>query len=173
MIFLIINADDLGWCEERDRGCLRAFREGIVTSASLLANGPSFVSAASLAAKAGLPIGVHLNLSDGPTLTGRIEGLTDANGLLPGKVRLRKCLITGNCDLVGVRNELAAQIERIFSAGLRPGHLDGHQHCHIFPHLTAITTGLANKYGITAMRTSLPAEPAKHEEDDELAGLGR
>ena len=55
MISLIINADDLGRSPERDRGILEAFQYGIVTSASLLANGASFVTAVSLVKKAGLP----------------------------------------------------------------------------------------------------------------------
>ena len=53
MISLIINADDLGCNAERDRGIFKAFTDGIVTSASLLANGPSFDSAARLARRPG------------------------------------------------------------------------------------------------------------------------
>ena len=35
---LVVTADDLGYSEERDRGIVRAYREGIVTGASLLVN---------------------------------------------------------------------------------------------------------------------------------------
>ncbi|HDS15451.1 MAG TPA: ChbG/HpnK family deacetylase [Proteobacteria bacterium] len=49
MIRLIINADDLGSGPQRDRGILHAFERGLVTSASLLANGSSFTEAARLA----------------------------------------------------------------------------------------------------------------------------
>ena len=163
MISLIINADDLGSSTERDRGILEAFKQGIVTSASLLANGPSFITAVAQAKEAGLPVGVHLNLAEGSTLTGQIKALTDTSGQLPGKQKLRQCLAADACDRDALRNELAAQIERIFNAGLQPDHLDSHQHCQLFPCLTGMITELAKEYGIHAMRTSLPAEA--HEAD--------
>ena len=49
MISLIINADDFGCNIDRDRGILEAFKHGLVTSASLLANGVSFDTAATQA----------------------------------------------------------------------------------------------------------------------------
>lgn len=169
MISLIISADDLGSSSARDRGILEAFRAGIVTSASLLANGPSFDAAAHLARAAGLPVGVHLNLADGVTLTGRIAGLTGPGGQLPGKQALRRCLAAASCDAGDVRRELAAQIERLLAAGLHPDHLDSHQHCQLFPCLTAMVIELAREFGIPALRTPLPGEPA---EQDPAGALG-
>lgn len=163
MISLIINADDLGSNTDRDRGILQAFKQGIVTSASLLANGPSFVTAVAQVKESGLPVGVHLNLADGSTLTGHIKGLTDTAGQLPGKHKLRQCLATGACDGDALRNELATQIEHIFNTGIRPDHLDSHQHCQLFSCLTNMVTELAKEYDIHAMRTSLPAEPAEQD----------
>ena len=168
MISLIINADDLGSNRDRDRGILQAFTQGIVTSASLLANGSSFVSAVVQAQQAGLPVGVHVNLADGTALTGLINGLTDSAGLLPGKQKLRQCLANGACDLSALRNEIAAQIERIFNAGLKPDHLDSHQHCQLFPCLTAMLTELARGYDISRMRTSYPTEPAEQDPEGDL-----
>ena len=160
MISLIINADDLGINPDRDRGILQAFREGIVTSASLLANGQSFHAAAAQVKELRLPVGVHLNLADGATLTGEIKGLTAADGTLPGKEQLRQCLAAGGCALKALRKELAAQIERLFATGLQPDHLDSHQHCQLFPCLTSMMTDLALEYDIPAMRTALPQEPS-------------
>ncbi len=160
MISLIINADDLGSSKERDRGILQSFMQGIVTSASLLANGPSFLTAVAHIKEAGLPVGVHLNLADGTTLTGQIKGLTDSHGKLPGKQKLRHCLAVGACDHTAIRHELAAQIERLFQEGLHPDHLDSHQHCQLFPCITNMVAELAREYDISALRTSFPAEPA-------------
>jgi predicted glycoside hydrolase/deacetylase ChbG (UPF0249 family) len=39
---LIVNADDLGWTTGVNRGIVEAHRRGLVTSTSLLANGPAF-----------------------------------------------------------------------------------------------------------------------------------
>lgn len=167
MISLIINADDLGSNVDRDRGILKAYKQGIVTSASLLANGPSFVSAVAQAKETGLPVGVHLNLADGTTLAGPIKGLTDSAGRLPGKQKLRQCLANGACDHSAIRKELAAQIERVFD-NVQPDHLDSHQHCQLFTCLTTMVTELAQEYGIPAIRTSLPAEPAVQDPSGQL-----
>jgi predicted glycoside hydrolase/deacetylase ChbG (UPF0249 family) len=168
MISLIVNADDLGSNPDRDRGILQAFREGIVTSASLLANGQSFLAASAQVKELRLPVGVHLNLADGSALTGEIKGLTAADGTLPGKEQLRHCLAAGGCDPQAIRKELAAQIERLFAVGLQPDHLDSHQHCQLFPCLTGMMTDLALGYGIPAMRTALPQEPADQDPDGSL-----
>ena len=168
MISLIINADDLGSNRDRDRGILKAFRHGIVTSASLLANGPSFITAVEQVKDSNIPVGVHLNLADGSTITGQIKGLTDDEGLLPGKQKLRQCLAAGACDRTAIRNELAAQIERLFDSGLRPDHLDSHQHCQLFPCLTTMITELAREYDIHAMRTTFPAEAIEQDPDGSL-----
>jgi len=169
MISLIVNADDLGINPERDRGILEAFQQGIVTSASLLANGASFKTAVEQVKATGLPIGVHLNLSDGRALNGHINGLTDAQGNLPGKVWMRQHLVAGGCDYGAMRDEFRAQIEQVLHTGLEPDHLDGHQHCQIFPHLTDMIVELAREFDIDAMRSSLPAEPCSTESHDPLA----
>ncbi len=169
MISLIVNADDLGINPDRDRGILEAFRQGIVTSSSLLANGQSFNTAVEQVKATGLPIGVHLNLSEGRALTGQIKGVTDACGNLPGKQWLRQQLSAETCDHTAIRKEFSAQIELVLHCGLDPDHLDGHQHCQIFPPLTEIIVALAGEFGIGAMRSSLPAEPCSTETHDSLA----
>jgi chitin disaccharide deacetylase len=69
---LIVNADDLGWTDGVNRGIVAAFRNGIVTSTSLLANGAAFAGGVEMARAArGLGVGVHLNLSDGAPLADR------------------------------------------------------------------------------------------------------
>ena len=168
MISLIINADDLGCNAERDRGILKAFTDGIVTSASLLANGPSFFTAAAQSKAAAMPVGVHLNLADGATLTGPIKGLTDDRGRLPGKQELRRCLVDGCCDPEAIRRELAAQIERLFDAGLHPDHLDCHQHSQLYPCLTAMMTDLARAFDIPGMRNARPGESVEEDPEGEL-----
>ncbi|GAB6082782.1 hypothetical protein JCM30471_16960 [Desulfuromonas carbonis] len=168
MIRLIINADDLGSGPGRDRGILRAFRDGVVTSASLLANGPSFESAARAALEGGLPVGVHLNCSEGEPLAGPIAGLTDPRGAFPGKIELRRRLAAGTLPLPELRRELRAQLERTLATGLRPDHLDSHQHCGLFPAICRLLIELASEYRIPALRLPLPAEPAAADPAGEL-----
>jgi predicted glycoside hydrolase/deacetylase ChbG (UPF0249 family) len=159
MIRLIVNADDLGSGAPRDRGILEAFARGIVTSASLLANGASFASAAQGVRACGLPTGVHLNLSEGKALTGRIGGVTDDSGNFPGKTALRAILAVGAFDRTAVRREFLAQIAKVRTAGLTPDHLDTHQHCLLFPSLTGLVAEAAETAGIRALRLPQSAEP--------------
>ena len=160
MIRLIVSADDLGSGPARDRGVFQAFTAGIVTSASLLANGTNFAAAAGEALACGLPVGVHLNLSEGNPLSGPIAGLTGAAGAFPGKPALRAVLKDGTFNRMGVRRELLAQIDRVRQAGLVPDHLDTHQHCLLFPALTGLIADIAVETGIRALRLPLPAEMA-------------
>lgn len=156
MIRLIVNADDLGRSPRRDRGIFAAFREGIVTSASLLANGSSFELAAREALACALPVGVHINLSEGHALNGPIPGLTDAAGCFPGKLALRTILDGDPLDRDAVRGELLAQVDLVRNTGIEPDHLDTHQHCLLFPALTGIVAEVAETCGIRALRLPQP-----------------
>src|SRR6188768_4248889 len=65
-IRLVVNADDFGMSPSISRGVLRAHREGIVTSTSLLGNCTDLEHARTLLAEApGLGVGVHLALVEG------------------------------------------------------------------------------------------------------------
>src|ERR1700751_3139034 len=85
---LIVNADDLGWTEGVNRGIAEAHRTGIVTSASLLANGAAFMSGVVVARNTpGMGVGVHLNLSDGAPVADRelVTTLLNQRGELEGR----------------------------------------------------------------------------------------
>jgi predicted glycoside hydrolase/deacetylase ChbG (UPF0249 family) len=160
VIRLIVNADDLGCSASIDRGIFRAFEAGVVTSASLLANGRSFGDAAREVRMLGLPVGVHLNLSEGRPLTGPIRGLTDRAGDFPGKVEARRALAKGGVDRAGLLRELSAQVLRALEAELVPDHLDTHQHAILFPPVTTAVLEVAGAFDIGALRLPQPAEPA-------------
>ena len=84
---LIVNADDLGWTDGVNRGILEAFHRGIVTSASLLANGAALAGGIKTAESApGLGVGVHLNLSDGFPVADResVASLLNKEGQFAG-----------------------------------------------------------------------------------------
>src|SRR5579863_7236158 len=84
---LIVNADDLGWTAGVNRGIGEAHRHGIVTSASLLANGRAFDDGVKMAHELpGLGVGVHLNLSDGrPTAPAdEVKSLLNEKGEFAG-----------------------------------------------------------------------------------------
>src|SRR6185437_7915469 len=68
---LIVNADDFGLTSGVNRGIAEAHAKGIVTSSTLMANGPTFSQAIEIArALPDLAIGCHVTLVDGTPLTG-------------------------------------------------------------------------------------------------------
>ena len=155
---LIVNADDLGWTAGVNRGIAEAHRNGIVTSASLLANGEAFAEAVELAHEtSGLGVGVHLNLNDGPPIAPRevVPSLLNDSGEFEGgpdglllKIATRG-LVMGQVEL-----EWEAQIAKVRNAGVEPTHLDGHKHVHMLPGLFEIALRLAKRHGIGAIRVS-------------------
>ncbi len=153
---LIINADDLGACSERDAGILELFSRGAITSASLLVNGPSAVEAAASASAASLPLGLHLNLSEG-RLANRCS-LTDANGKLLGKLGLRRALAAGVVRDDDLAREIREQFEAFIAlTGELPSHVDGHHHIHVEPAVAQLLAGIMSReYGVYCAR--LPRE---------------
>jgi chitin disaccharide deacetylase len=155
---LIVNADDLGWTESVNRGIAEAHRHGIVTSASLLANGAAFESGVELARTTpGLGVGVHLNLSDGSPVSGResAKSLVNERGELEGTPESLLLRLARRGTLFEeVEREWDAQIRKIRAAGIAPSHADGHRHVHMLPGLFEIAVRLAKKHGIGAIRIS-------------------
>jgi hopanoid biosynthesis associated protein HpnK len=165
---LIVNADDLGWTEGVNRGIAEAHRNGIVTSASLLANGAAFASGVELARTTpGLGVGIHLNLSDGEPVADRelVTTLLNDRGELEGKPEsLLLKLARRSVLLDEVEREWDAQIQKVREAGIEPTHLDGHKHVQMLPGVFEIALRLAKKHGIAAVRVS-------HEESSLRAAL--
>jgi chitin disaccharide deacetylase len=155
---LIVNADDLGWSEGVNRGILEAHRHGIVTSASLLANGTAFASAVELARSApGLGVGVHLNLSNGAPVLGAetVPSLVNARGEFEdGPEGLLLKMARRGLALGEVEREWDGQIRRVRDAGISPTHVDGHKHVHMLPGLFEVALRLAKRHGIPAIRVS-------------------
>jgi chitin disaccharide deacetylase len=156
---LIVNADDLGWTDGVNRGILDAFRGGIVTSTTLLANGAAFAEAVKAAKSAPrLALGVHLNLSDGEPVADResvISLLNDDGRFASGPESLLWKRARRGLILDEVEEEWDAQIQKVRDAGIRPTHLDGHKHVHMLPGFFEIALRLAKKHGIEAVRVSL------------------
>ena len=162
---LIVNADDLGWTAGVNRGIAQAHRHGIVTSASLLANGGAFADGVKTANELpGLGVGVHLNLSDGAPVAsaGQVRTLLgEDDNLAGGPESLLLRLTTKRLDVGEVEKEWDAQIRKVRSAGLRPTHLDGHKHVQMLPGLFAVAVRLAKRHGIEAVRIAHEASPLR------------
>ena len=164
---LIVNADDLGLTPGVNRGVLRAFQDGIVTSASLLVTGSAFDDAVALARqKPELDVGLHLTLVEEQAILGRevLPTLVDESGRLPrtsGEFLRRALLARISWD--EVESEIAAQIARFQNTGLRLSHLDSHQHLHMFPPVFQIVRRLTR--GMDNVWIRNPAGPWRKSPD--------
>jgi predicted glycoside hydrolase/deacetylase ChbG (UPF0249 family) len=160
---LIVNADDFGLTEHVNRGILDAHRSGVVTSATILANGMAFESAVAASKRFHrLGIGVHLNLTEGMPVAdaSHIRTLVDRGGRLHmTPARLWAGIATGQVSLSDIEVELRAQVMKVIRAGIQPTHFDGHKHVHVLPRVSEIVIGLAREFRIPAVRCPLEHNP--------------
>ncbi len=166
---LIINADDLGADEARNEGIFEAIRAGIVTSASILPNGPALGHALEGIRSRGcegVSFAVHLNLSEGRPLAGGLTRLAGPDGNFLGKAATHRLLAgAGDASLeADIARETALQIGRLLDAGIAVSHLDGHQHVHVFPAALDAVAETAKAFGIVRMR--IPDETVPRKEGD-------
>ncbi len=143
---LIINADDFGFASDVNAGIIKAHRQGVLTSTTLMANGTAFDDAVRLASETpSLDLGCHLVLVQGRSLhTGKV---------LPKSPR--ELLFTLARSGLNVSTELRLQIEKILAAGITPTHLDTHKHTHLIPGVFRIVCRLANEFKIPYVRLPL------------------
>ncbi len=154
---LIVNADDYGLSVSTSHTIVELHEVGVVTSTSALVLAPGFAPTARLiAGHPTLGVGVHLCLvgPDPAVLSAReIPTLVGRRGqLAPSWHRLLPRLLAGRVDPADVERELTAQVEVALAHGLRPTHVDSHQHLHLWPGLSTATINVARRFAIPAVR---------------------
>ena len=151
---MIVNADDFGLCAEITTGIIKAHTDGIVTAASIVANGKYFKEGIALLKNTGLDAGVHLTLvGKEKPLSGPINGLVDDAGyFLANYRRAAAKIVSGQFDCVALKKELFSQVELVRDYGIMPTHLDSHQHLHLLPTVRDITCEIAQKFNIKWIR---------------------
>ncbi len=132
------------------------------------------------AASIGLPIGLHLNLTEGPPLAAvnmvpslvqpqtqwwfpRAEHDRDGDTALHmrGKIGLREALKQCQISMEEVGIEVEAQFEAFKNlTGATPVYLNGHQHVHVLPGIAAVVARVAAREGVQFMR--IPDELPRH-----------
>jgi len=131
---LIVNADDGGLAPTTDAAILRCAREGVVGCASVVASGASAPTFVRDATTLGVDLGLHLNLTEGRSLTGVLPPLTDHEGVFTGpKQSVWEWGASTDTPPPGLVEEIRAQWKRLHELGARPSHVDGHNHVHILP----------------------------------------
>jgi chitin disaccharide deacetylase len=155
---LIINADDFGFTSGVNRAIVAAHTHGVVTSSTLMANGPAFAEAAQLAKNLPqLSVGCHVVLIDGvpvldasqlPSLTKRNRAPEFGDGIKTFAARA----VTARFNADEITAEATAQIRKIQSAGITVSHFDTHKHTHLFPKVLRPLLRAAAECGVHALR---------------------
>ena len=155
---LIVNADDFGFTSGVNRAIVEAHKCGVVTSSTLMANGPAFPEVADLAKSSPrLGIGCHVVLIDGePILNAeQLRSLTTRTPMARFRDGLKAFAaraITGRIDADEITAEATAQIRKIQSVGIAVSHFDTHKHTHLFPRILRPLLRAAADCGVRALR---------------------
>ena len=162
---LIINADDFGLTAGVNRAIQEAHTDGILTSATLMANGVAFTNAVGLARSLPqLGIGCHVVLVDGspilapdqvPTLMGGQQWSSFRQNLSKFAVLSISNRLNGD----EIEAEVTAQIRKLQLAGIAVTHVDTHKHTQIFPNVLRPLLRSAKACGVRAVRNAF--EPVR------------
>ena len=130
---LIINADDFGMCHSINEAILDAWRNGVVSSTTLMVVCPWAPHAMSILKRnPTLPFGVHLTLSRnahwyrwGPiSARAALPSLIDESGYFYSDNRIPELLAQAKIE--EVEAEFRAQIMSVLAYDIEPTHLDWH-----------------------------------------------
>ncbi|TAK94211.1 MAG: ChbG/HpnK family deacetylase [Verrucomicrobia bacterium] len=158
---LIVNADDFGRSRSINAAVIRAHREGILTTASLMVNEPDYAEAVALAKEnPKLGVGLHLALLCGHSALPpeKIPGLVNAQGEFSNNpVAVGMEYFFNRSLREQLRAEIHEQFARFRATGLTLDHVNGHLHLHLHPVVFGILMEDAEQLGIRHLR--LTREP--------------
>jgi predicted glycoside hydrolase/deacetylase ChbG (UPF0249 family) len=169
---LIVNADDFGLTAGVNRAIVETHSAGVVSAATLMANGAAFEDAVAAARSApNLSVGCHVVLVDGTPVSppGALDTLLAIRSAEPENFysslsAFAARAMLGGFDRDQLVTEITAQIGKIQAAGLPVTHLDTHKHAHMFPEILTALLRAARICGVRAIRNPfvpLKAMPAR------------
>ena len=153
---LIVNADDFGRSPSINQAVVRAHREGVLTTASLMVSESSFDEAVKLAKEnPKLGVGLHLTLLMGHSALPpeKIPGLVNSRGEFSNSpVGVGMSYFFKRTLSEQLRAEIHAQFGKFHATGLPLDHVNGHLHLHLHPVIFKILLEDAGQLGIQRMR---------------------
>jgi hopanoid biosynthesis associated protein HpnK len=158
VIRLIVNADDFGLTSGVNRAIAEGHKNGIVSSSTLMANGPKFAEAVETAKNnPQLAVGCHVTLVDGSPVMPAAQ--------VPSLLKLKKkdkfrtgfgefalASFFGKLSALEIEAEATAQFCKLQEAGIAITHFDTHKHVHLFPKVAAPILRAAKTCGVRAVR---------------------
>jgi len=153
---LIVNADDFGLSRSVNEAVIRAHRDGILTSASVMVNEPACDEAVKLAKEnPKLGVGLHITLLMGHSAlpAGKIPGLVNNRGeFSDSPVSTGMKYFFDSSLREQLRAEIRAQFEKFRATGLPLDHVNGHLHFHLHPVVFKILMEDSDTLGISHLR---------------------
>jgi hopanoid biosynthesis associated protein HpnK len=153
---LIVNADDFGRSASINEAIVRAHRDGILTTASLMVNELACAQAVELARQnPRLGVGLHLTLLCGHSAlpAPSVPGLVNARNEFTNNPAGAGFRYFFNRRLrAQLRSEIHAQFDRFRATGLRLDHVNGHLHLHLHPVIFDILMADAADLGFDRVR---------------------
>jgi len=157
---LIVNADDFGLSPEVNAGIIRARRDGILRSASLMVAEPAAHAAAELARdNPELDVGLHAVVCRGRSMldASRLGAAVRGSGeFINSPVAAGMRYYFDRSMRTVMTDELRAQVERHLELVGYLNHIDGHLNFHVHPLFADILVNLAVEYKVPCIR--LPRE---------------
>ncbi|WP_339432520.1 MULTISPECIES: ChbG/HpnK family deacetylase [unclassified Pseudomonas] len=149
---VIVNADDFGLSPNENAVIFAAFQAGVISSATAMANMPAFEAACTMARQPLLEgrVGLHFNLTYGRPLSRTIverRTFCDSHGVFDLNLPRHRLWLSRE-DREAVHEELQAQWQRCVDHGVRPSHIDSHQHVHNILPIGEIVARFAAHHGV-------------------------
>ena len=161
---IIINADDFGFSKSINEGIIEAYKEGLISSTTIMINMP-YAEDAILKWKENksLGLGLHINLTQGSPISNNVNSLVDENNIFHKhrKIENEEIVITYE----DAYTEIKAQIEKLLSYGVKIDHLDNH---HFIYNNRSIRKALID----LALEYKLPIRTMDNDFRDEVRKLG-
>ena len=154
--FLIINADDFGMTAQVNSAVLRAHRDGILTSASLMVAEPGFAEAVEIAKQnPALGVGLHVVTTFDRALLPHagIPNITTPDGrFFTNPLKTGLLYNRSKPAQAELKREMTAQFERFAGTEMDWSHADGHQHFHLHPFVWDTFLDLCDQFGVHRLR---------------------
>jgi chitin disaccharide deacetylase len=169
-----VNADDLGASQAINDETFALMEAGLVTSATLMANGPAFEDAVEQSRRfPNCSFGVHLNLTS-------FAPLSQSQNLYPAlrEGQFFRELLSQPLSsevLEAIEQELIMQVKRITDAGVPVSHLDSHHFIHSSRQLFFVVKAVQRKFNIRKVRCTYQAfsgQSAIHVTKRKLSDVG-
>jgi predicted glycoside hydrolase/deacetylase ChbG (UPF0249 family) len=156
---IIVNADDLGIHPRINAGIKSAYRNGVLTSATMLMTTPYVEETVrDIVRRESMPVGIHLSLTLGKAVASpaQVADLIDEEGYF--RFSARQLMLArlgdggGRTLLIQIRAEIAAQLALARDWGIAATHVDSHQHVHMRPPIYEVIEDEARRFGIERIR---------------------